>query len=137
MFLNQRLYLSETGISNKSILSIALYCTSLFSLSLVGCNVNSFGLLALGRKDKKCSETLQDLHLSMSLRYEQTFYGNEKFSTQEEHVSDLFRLTNTNTFVARVSPYPSNVDDQDEDPDISTMAVVSVNEEQSEQGTKP
>lgn len=45
------------------------------SLSLVGCKVDSGGLLELGKPHHPCHSTLRDLHVSRNLRYAKQFFS--------------------------------------------------------------
>jgi hypothetical protein len=44
------------------------------SLSVVGCSIDSRGLVELGVKNNAISRTLQDLHLSNALKYSRNFH---------------------------------------------------------------
>lgn len=71
----ERLYLSNTGISNTTLHQIACQCRTLYSLSVIQCEQITYeGLKHLGNKDCACYYTLQDLHLSESMRDRKQFY---------------------------------------------------------------
>lgn len=71
----ERLYLSNTGISNVTLHQIARQCRTLYSLSVIQCEQITYeGLKHLGNKDCACYYTLQDLHLSECMRDRKHFY---------------------------------------------------------------
>lgn len=71
----ERLYLSNTQITNRSIQHIADQCRTLFSLSVIQCTHISYaGLKHLGDRRNWCYYTLQDVHLSDCLRDKRFFY---------------------------------------------------------------
>jgi hypothetical protein len=71
---SQKLYISYTGIGNISLIAIGRYAQRMKSLSVVGCAIDSRGLVELGVKNHAISRTLQDLHLSNALKYSRNFH---------------------------------------------------------------
>lgn len=71
----ERLYISNTKITNQAVIAIATYSKCLISLSLVGCAIDYRGLIPLGRPENPCSYSLMDLHVSSTLQYARNFYG--------------------------------------------------------------
>lgn len=90
----ERLYLSETTITNKSLFQIATQCTQLLSLSLIHCEHISYdGLRYLGDPDVTvCAATLQDLHLSSNMRNKARLYQHfpdHHRSEVDKHANDM------------------------------------------------
>lgn len=65
-------------VGDATVTKIAHRCSSLISLSLVGCKVSVCGLLCLGSPEHRCSKTLRDLHLSNTLRMVDITVGSMK-----------------------------------------------------------
>jgi hypothetical protein len=109
----QRLFLSNTSITNESLLAIAKYGQKIRSISVVNCLVNSIGFLPFGDEHNPCSNTLRDLHLSSSLKYIHNFYRqrppphSRKRKIKEVESSDGNELETTVKRQAAVAPSPT------------------------------
>lgn len=89
----ERLYLSQTSITNKAVIAIAEKATCIISLSLVDCDVNYIGLCKLGQREYPCHESMKDIHLSGCLQYARYFYGDSFREVMKmQFVNDQVRI---------------------------------------------